>query len=248
MTQQKMQARRSAVASSGGKAGKPPRNRAATQTTLAEPVEGRKKVGGYARDPLADKARKASDAVLGDIVGMAKPISIPDLPEDEVELSVGEDRKRLLLQGLALLALVLALLALTFWSGVFANASGNVWLLLAMVALLTTAWFVSKRMGRLLGKYFSKTGVIDFGHTYVYIYEKSVPKEATVITYRDVKSYRIVRQGNSLRLLLWGGWVKHPSGYLYVGITRPFMADTLEDLEIDIRTTMARHHVKENQH
>ena len=150
-------------------------------------------------------------------------------------------------QGLALLVAVLALLFLVFWCGVVANYTGNVWLLLLLIAALTAAWFVSKRMGRFLGKFFMKTGVIDFGHTYVYIYEKSDPKEATVVTYKDIKSYMIVRQGNSLRFLLWGSWVKHPSGYLYVGMTRPFMADTLDALEADLSTTMARHHVKEKK-
>ena len=186
-------------------------------TASVEPSKGPQKIGGHAQDSSADKARRASDAVLGDIIGMAKPIAIPDLPEDEVELSVGEDRKRLLLQGLALLVAVLALLFLVFWCGVVANYTGNVWLLLLLIAALTAAWFVSKRMGRFLGKFFMKTGVIDFGHTYVYIYEKSDPKEATVVTYKDIKSYMIVRQGNSLRFLLWGSWVKYPSGYLYVG-------------------------------
>ena len=56
-----------------------------------------------------------------------------------------------------------------------------------------------------------------------------------------------MRQGNSIRLLLWGDWVKHPSGYLYVGITRPFMADTLDSLETQICETLARHHVKEKK-
>lgn len=216
-------------------------------TASVEPSKGPQKIGGHAQDSSADKARRASDAVLGDIIGMAKPIAIPDLPEDEVELSVGEDRKRLLLQGLALLVAVLALLFLVFWCGVVANYTGNVWLLLLLIAALTAAWFVSKRMGRFLGKFFMKTGVIDFGHTYVYIYEKSDPKEATVVTYKDIKSYMIVRQGNSIRLLLWGDWVKHPSGYLYVGITRPFMADTLDSLETQICETLARHHVKEKK-
>ena len=82
-------------------------------TASVEPSKGPQKIGGHAQDSSADKARRASDAVLGDIIGMAKPIAIPDLPEDEVELSVGEDRKRLLLQGLALLVAVLALLFLS---------------------------------------------------------------------------------------------------------------------------------------
>lgn len=216
-------------------------------TASSEPSKGPQKIGGHAQDSSADKARRASDAVLGDIIGMAKPIAIPDLPEDELELSVGEDRKRLLLQGVLLLLAVLALLFLTFWFGVVANASGNVWLLLALILSLTAAWFVSKRMGRFLGKFFMKTGVVDFGSKYVYIYEKSDPKEATVVTYKDVKFYKTVRQGNSIRLLLWGDWVKHPSGYLYVGITRPFMADTLDSLETQICETLARHHVKEKK-
>ena len=220
---------------------------ATEETPRPDAAEAPKKVGGHAQDSSADKARRASDAVLGDIIGITKPIAIPDLPEDEVELSVGEDRKRLLLQGLALLVAVLALLFLVFWCGVVANYTGNVWLLLLLIAALTAAWFVSKRMGRFLGKFFMKTGVIDFGHTYVYIYEKSDPKEATVVTYKDIKAYKIVRQGNSLRFLLWGSWVKHPSGYLYVGMTRPFMADTLDALEADISATMVRHHVKEKK-
>ena len=244
MAQQKKQKRRATAAQPQEKTAETTKAQAAVadQSTQAP-----KRVGGHTEDSSADKAKKASDAVLGDIIGMAKPIAIPDLPEDEVELSVGEDRKRLLLQGLALVVAVLVLLFLTFWSGVVANYSGNVWFLLVLIAALTAAWFVSKRMGRLLGKYFMKTGVIDFGHTYVYIYEKSDPKEATVVTYKDVKFYKTVRQGNALRLLLWGSWVKHPSGYLYVGMTRPFMAGTLDGLEADIRSTMARHHVKEKK-
>ena len=244
MAQQKKQKRRAAAAQPQQKAAETPKEQA---TGSAQSTPTPKKVGGHAEDSSGDKAKRASDAVLGDIIGMAKPIAIPDLPEDEVELSVGEDRKRLLLQGLALLAAVLALLFLTFWFGLVANASGNVWFLIALILSLTAAWFVSKRMGRFLGKYFMKTGVIDFGHTYVYIYEKSDQKEATVVEYKDIKTYGIVRQGNSLRLLLWGSWVKHPSGYLYVGMTRPFMADTLDGLEADIRATMARHHVKEKK-
>ena len=66
------------------------------------------------------------------------------------------------------------------------------------------------------------------------------PKEATVVTYKDVKFYKTVRQGNSIRLLLWGDWVKHPSGYLYVGITRPFMADTLDPLETRVSARLWR--------
>ncbi|MCI1794341.1 MAG: hypothetical protein LKI67_07070 [Olsenella sp.] len=223
-----------------------------TETPKGQPVVagnegGPKKVGGPSGELSADKARRASDAVLGDIIGMAKPIAIPDLPEDELELSVEEDRKRLLLQGLLLFLAVLALLFLTFWFGLVANATGNVWLLIALILSLTAAWFVSKRMGRFLGKFFMKTGVIDFGRTYAYIYEKPDPKEATVVPYKDIKFYKTARQGNSIRLLLWGGWVKHPSGYFYVGITRPFMAYTLDDLESQICETMARHRVKEKK-
>ena len=65
--------------------------------------------------------------------------------------------------------------------------------------------------------------------------------------YKDIKSYAIVRQGNSIRLLLWGSWVKHPSGYQYVAIVRPFMADTLDELAEQIRERMIAHHVKKHK-
>lgn len=167
--------------------------------------------------------------------------------ERDVELRVEEDRTRLLVCGLGLLVLVFAILFAAVCAYAFADVTGNIALLLVVVVAITAVWFISKRMGRLLGKYAAHVGVCDFGASELTIYEKADVTKAVVVPYKQIKGYSIVRQGLSLRLLLWGSWVTHPAGYEYVGITRPFMKDTLDDLEGQIEECMARHHVKKHK-
>ena len=167
--------------------------------------------------------------------------------ERDVELRVEEDRTRLLVCGLGLLVLVFAILFAAVCAYAFADVTGNIALLLVVVVAITAVWFISKRMGRLLGKYAAHVGVCDFGASELTIYEKADVTKAVVVPYKQIKGYSIVRQGSSLRLLLWGSWVTHPAGYEYVGITRPFMKDTLDDLEDQIEECMARHHVKKHK-
>ncbi|WP_343005793.1 MULTISPECIES: hypothetical protein [unclassified Collinsella] len=167
--------------------------------------------------------------------------------ERDVELRIEEDRTRLLVCGLGLLVLVFAILLAAVCAYAFADVTGNIALLLVVVVAITAVWFISKRMGRLLGKYAAHVGVCDFGASELTIYEKADVTKAVVIPYKQIKGYSTVRQGSSLRLLLWGSWVTHPAGYEYVGITRPFMKDTLDDLEGQIEECMARHHVKKHK-
>lgn len=167
--------------------------------------------------------------------------------EHDVELRIEEDRTRLLVCGLGLLVLVFATLFAAVCAYALADVTGNIALLLVVVVAITAVWFISKRMGRLLGKYAAHVGVCDFGASELTIYEKADVTKAVVVPYKQIKGYSIVRQGSSLRLLLWGSWVNHPAGYEYVGITRPFMKDTLDDLEGQIEECMARHHVKKHK-
>lgn len=167
--------------------------------------------------------------------------------ERDVELRVGEDRTRLLVCGLGLLLLVFAILFVAACAYAFADTTGNIALLLIVIVAITAVWFISKRMGRMLGKLAANVGVCDFGESELTIYEKADVTKAVVVPYKQIKGYSIVRQGSSLRLLLWGEWVTHPAGYEYVGITRPFMKDTLDDLEGQIEECMARHHVKRHK-
>lgn len=167
--------------------------------------------------------------------------------ERDVELRIEEDRTRLLVCGLGLLLLVFAILFVAACAYVFADATGNIALLLIVIVAITAVWFISKRTGRMLGKLAANVGVCDFGANELTIYEKADITKAVVVPYKQIKGYSIVRQGSSLRLLLWGSWVTHPAGYEYVGITRPFMKDTLDGLEGQIEECMARHHVKKHK-
>ena len=85
----------------------------------------------------------------------------------------------------------------------------------------------------------------DFGCRNVLLYLKSDPKKAQVVVYKDIKNYKLIRQGGSLRLLLAGNWVTHPSGYQLVDINRPFMKDSLDGLAAQIKDVMREHRVNE---
>lgn len=195
-------------------------------------------------------AKSVEQSALGDMFGikMGKEKGADaeeSLPEDKVVLSVGEDRVRLLVQGVAFLLVVLVALfsVLVWWQ--LANMTGNVAFLLLVIAALTVAWFVSRAMGRRLTRFFMHTDVIDFGERFVFIYGDADPKKATVVPYGEIRSFKLIRQGRALRLLLSGKWVSHPSGFLFVDINRPFMAGTLEGLEGQIREVMQNKRVKQ---
>lgn len=194
----------------------------------------------------ADTAKQVSENVLGDMLGIGadKPEE-PELPEEELELEIEEDRRRLLLQGLGMLVLSIALLFVGLGAWAAANITGNVVLLLVLIFDLTAVWFVCKGMGRRFNRYASRVHVVDFGKRSVFIYVKADPKKAQVVSYRDIKNYKLIRQGNSLRLLLAGDWVRHPSGFQLVDINRPFMKDTVDGLQRDIAALMKAHRVNE---
>lgn len=197
---------------------------------------------------VAGTAQKVSENVLGDMFGIGgNKKEATELPEDKIVLRVGEDRRRLALQGTGFFLLVIVALVLTlgFWGA--ANLTGNVVYLLLVIFALTVAWFCSLAMGKRFGRLASKTDVVDFGTQHVFVYEKADPKKAIALTYKDIKSYTIIRQGKSLRLLLSGAWVKHPSGFHLVNISRPFMADTLDGLEEQIVQLMREKHVSKQK-
>ncbi len=202
---------------------------------------GEKKLG------VAGTAKAVSDNVLGDMLGVGEKVAEPELPEEELELEVVEDRRRLILQAVGLLAVSIVLLFVALGAWVAANATGNVVLLLVILALLTAVWFVCKGMGKRFNRFASGVHVVDFGQRDVFIYEKAEPNKALVVPYKKIKNYKLIRQGNSLRLLFAGDWVNHPSGFYLVDINRPFMKDTLEGLQGDIEQVMRDHRVNERK-
>lgn len=196
---------------------------------------------------VAGTAKAVSDNVLGDMLGVGEKVADPELPEEEIELEVVEDRRRLILQAVGLLVLSIALLFAALGAWAAANVTGNVALLLVILALLTVVWFVCKGMGKRFNRFATGVHVVDFAQHDVFIYEKAEPKKALVVPYKEIKNYKLIRQGNSLRLLFAGDWVKHPSGFYLVDINRPFMKDTLDDLQKDIAQVMRDHRVNERK-
>lgn len=192
----------------------------------------------------AAAGEKPKRGIVDSVIGVHDAGTDPADDGSKVELTVEEDRTRLILQSAALLVLNIALLALAFVCWVAANVTGNVVLLIVIIALLTAVWFCSKRMGRLFSKFFGRVPVALFRESDLVIYEKADRKKALVVPYAKVRGYKVIRQGSSLRLLLWGDWVEHPSGVYYVGINRPFMKDTLDALTDRIAERMRAHRVK----
>lgn len=199
---------------------------------------------------MADEKNNKSvtESVLGDMFGLTvdkKPA--PDLPEDEIALEVFEDRTRLMVQGILYLLLTFGSLALTFFFWVYANVSGNILGLVGVIAGLTITWFASRAMGKRFSRFASGIHVIDFGQKNVCIFAKSDKRKALVVPYTKIKSYKLIRQGKALRLLLEGAWVSHPSGFEFVDINRPFMANALDQIQEQIERLMAQHKVKETR-
>lgn len=199
---------------------------------------------------MADEKNNKSvtESVLGDMFGLSVDKQpAPELPKDRLVLEVLEDRTRLMVQGILYLLLAFAALALTFFFWVYANVSGNILGLVGVIAGLTITWFVSRAMGKRFSRFASGIHVIDFGQKNVFIFAKSDKRKALVVPYTKIKSYKLIRQGKALRLLLEGAWVSHPSGFEFVDINRPFMAATLDQIQEQIEQLMAQHKVKETR-
>ncbi len=208
---------------------------AGTEQAVAAPAEGKAAEG---------KSAAPKRGIVDSVIGVRDTGADPADDGSKVELTVEEDRTRLVLQSALLLVLNIALLGLAFVSWVAANVTGSVVLLIVIIFALTAVWFCSRRMGRLFGKFFGKLPVMLFRERDLVIYEKADRKKALVVPYAKVKGYKVIRQGSSLRLLLWGDWVEHPSGVYYVGINRPFMKDTLDTVSDEIAGRMRAHRVK----
>ena len=199
---------------------------------------------------MADEKNNKSvtESVLGDMFGLSVDKQpAPELPKDQLVLEVLEDRTRLMVQGILNLLLAFAALALTFFFWVYANVSGNILGLVGVIAGLTITWFASRTMGKRFSRFASGIHVIDFGQKNVCIFAKSDKRKALVVPYTKIKSYKLIRQGKALRLLLEGAWVSHPSGFEFVDINRPFMAPTLDQIQEQIEQLMAQHKVKETR-
>ena len=196
--------------------------------------------------------QRAAEADLGEFAGITMgekkdkgEEATESTPQEEIVLSVAEDRTRLVVQGVLYLLLAFFGLFLILGGIGATQISQSVAYLILVLVGLPLAWFASKAMGRRLSRFVSHTDVIDFGEKNVHIYAEADRKKAIVVSYKDIKSYKLIRQGKALRLLLSGDWVKHPSGFHFVDVNRPFMADTLDELETQILDVLRAHHVKQ---
>ena len=187
-------------------------------------------------------SQRVDQKLAGDLLSVEHG---PDILDEEVELVVEEDRKRLILEAVVLLVLNLALLFVAVGCVGAVQVSGNVLYLAGALVAVAVVWFVSKRMGRFFGKYLRRLDACVFLSRHVVIFESSDPKDALVVAYKDIKNYKSIRQGKALRLLLAGNWVTHPSGFYFVDINRPFITDTLDELEMRIAQVMRSHRVSE---
>ena len=177
----------------------------------------------------------------------AKKDSAPSLDgiQDDIIYTVEEDRGYLLSYTLLRLAGVFAALFFSLLMWAFANRSGNVIFLIAFIAGLTAAWFFAKGLGKKSGRLISRVPVISFGNENLFIFEKADKNRPLILKYGEINAYKIIRQGNTLRLLLEGPWVKHPSGFYLVSISRPFMKTTLSEIQTRIETIFNDTKVKE---
>lgn len=193
----------------------------------------------------ASLAKQVTDNVLGDMLGIgSEKQTQSELPQDVIELSVPEDRGRLLLASVVYLLLALVGLVLVAGGLGATQITDNMGYLVLMLIGLPVAWFASKAMGKRFNRYAKKTNIIDFGQEHIFIYEKADPREAIVLKYRDIKKYQLIRQGSAIRLLFKGDWVEHPSGYYLVDINKTFSSETLPELENQIKEVMEAHHVR----
>ena len=170
----------------------------------------------------------------------------PELPKDQLVLEVLEDRTRLMVQGILYLLLAFGSLALTFFFWVYANVSGNILGLVGVIAGLTITWFASRAMGKRFSLLPAAFMLLILDRKRIYL-AKSDKRKVLVVPYTKIKSYKLIRQGKALRLLLEGAWVSHPSGFEFVDINRPFMATTLDQIQEQIEQLMAQHKVKETR-
>jgi len=183
--------------------------------------------------------------LIKDVLGLSGKKAADVVPDEEIELRVEDDPKRLVLLAVLFFVLTLVSVAAALACISIANVTGSVWLLLGFIVCLTATWFLSRRTGFYLRRRVRNMDVAAFGKKHLLVYEGSDPTQAKVIAYKDIKKYELVRQGSATRLLLWGSWVEHPSGVYYVGINRPFGRESLDGMEADVRACMKRHHVNE---
>ena len=193
----------------------------------------------------ADTAKAVSENVLEDMLGIGsdKPAD-PELPDEEMELEVEEDRRRLLLQGLGMLVISIALLfvALGAWPPPTSPATWS----------FSSAGSLISRPSGLCARAWASASTATlprargyFGRQRPSVPSSPTPRRPQVVAYKDIKNYKLIRQGGSLRLLLAGNWVTHPSGYQLVDINRPFMKDSLDGLAAQIKDVMREHRVNE---
>lgn len=191
------------------------------------------------RNEITQTKRAAVDAVAKP-EGPDASAQAADAPESS-ELHIGEDGRRLALQGTGYLLGTIACLVLCFL-GIDFGIQGLTWAYLGSLAAIAGAWFMLRPAMCLLGKLIRHTGVADFCATELLVHVTSGKDD--VIPYGRIRSARIVREDRAIRLLLSGGWVQHPSGLYYVGVDYPFQPDLLDGVEASLRDELAAHHVR----
>ena len=107
---------------------------------------------------------------------------------------------------------------------------------------LTGLWFSVKYMCRYGMRLVKKKTVCSFGAKEVTIH--SLPEGDKTSLYRDVDEVKILSDWKSIKIFFSGKYVKHPSGWDYVGVIYPFKKRELKEVEMQVTEVLKKHHVK----
>lgn len=107
---------------------------------------------------------------------------------------------------------------------------------------LTGLWFSVKYMCRYGMRLVKKKTVCSFGAKEVTIH--SLPEGDKTFLYRDVDEVKILSDWKSIKIFFSGKYVKHPSGWDYVGVIYPFKKRELKEVEMQVTEVLKKHHVK----
>ncbi|MCF0148795.1 MAG: hypothetical protein HUJ77_10425 [Clostridium sp.] len=107
---------------------------------------------------------------------------------------------------------------------------------------ITGIWFSVKYMCRYGMRLVKKKTVCSFGAKEVTIH--SLPGGDKTFLYRDVDEVKILSDWKSIKIFFSGKYVKHPSGWDYVGVIYPFKRKKLEEVEKQATEILEKHQVK----
>ncbi len=156
------------------------------------------------------------------------------------ELIISDDRIKLLFYTAGLFVTTVAAMLLI-------SAFLNIGQYLGVFLSITLLWFSVKYMCAYAKRMLCATPVCVFGNDTVKIYP--LFGKVRFVAYDEVKEVLVIRSKRTLKLFLAGDFVKHPSGYCYVGIICPFAHHDLDEKEQKIKACLKikKVHVKRTE-